>query len=174
MGRRSAGQFDLGRLSLASLHERYPVCFLALARLVTEQRPLISQGQYFADLHLGLIPLEDQYAVGGQHPKALGKALAQVIPPVTGQDSVLGPQPAITPGAGQVGRIEHHQLEGAVLEGQAAKIHDHIGLNVQGPAITEHVLLVADIAKQGALVVFVEPEHAAAAAGIKDFGCGGH
>ena len=76
---------------------------------MAKHRFLICKGQYFADLHLGFIPLENQYAVGSQHPEALGKALAQIIPQVTGQDSVLGLQLAITPGTGQVGWVEHHQ-----------------------------------------------------------------
>ncbi|MGP5279508.1 hypothetical protein, partial [Pseudomonas helleri] len=76
---------------------------------------------------------------------------------------------AITPGAAQVGRIEHHQLERSTLEGLVAKIHEHIRLHVQGPVILTDVLLIADIVEQGVLVVVVETEHGAATAGVENF-----
>ena len=56
---------------------------------MAKQGLLISERQYFADLYLGFVPLEDQYAVGGQHAKAFGKALGQVIAPVIREYSVL-------------------------------------------------------------------------------------
>ena len=73
-----------------------------------------------------------------------------------------------------MGRIEHHQLERSTLEGQVAKIHEHIRLHFQGPAILAHVLLIADIPEQGVLVVFVEAEHGAATAGVENFYRTGH
>lgn len=135
---------------------------------------LISEGQYFADLHLSFVPLENQHAIGGQHAKALGKALGQVVAPVIGEKSILGAQPAISPGTGEVWRVEDDHLECAVIKGEAAKVHDDVGLYVQDAAIAEHVLLIANVTEQGALVALVEPEHAATAAGVKDFSGGGH
>lgn len=135
---------------------------------------LISEGQYFADFDLRFVPLEDQHTIGGQHAKALGKALGQVVSPVIGEQSVLGAQPAISPGTGEVWRIEDNHLECAVIKWEAAKVHDDVGLYVQDAAVAEHVLLIANVTEQGALVALVEPEHAATAAGVKNFGGGGH
>ena len=65
-----------------SLHKRHPVRVHTLAGFVSEEWLLIRESQYLADLHLGFVPFEDQHAIGGQHAKALRKALGQVIAPV--------------------------------------------------------------------------------------------
>jgi hypothetical protein len=69
----------------------------ALSRCVAEQRLVRRQGQHFAQLHLGFVPLENQHAMAVQHTEALGKALAQIGPPVVAEFSVLRGQPRTRP-----------------------------------------------------------------------------
>lgn len=81
----TAGLFELGEWfegKWLALHKRHPVCVHTLAGLMAKQRLLISEDQYFTDLHLRFVPLKDQYTIGGQYAKALRKALGQVVPPV--------------------------------------------------------------------------------------------
>lgn len=150
------------------LHERDPVRFLALTGLVAKLRLLIGKGKNFADPDLGFVPLEDQELAGPQNAEALGEPFAKVVAPVVGEDSVLEPQPAFAAGAHQVRGIEHHHVEAGVGEGQVPEIHDDVWLNLQHPAITQHMLFISDIAEQSALVGFIEPHHPAGAAGVED------
>lgn len=83
-----------------ALHEGDPVRLFALAGLVAKQGLVIGEGQQLADQHLGFVPFEDQDSLGLQHAEALGEALADVLPPVAGQQSILGAHPAIDSGPG--------------------------------------------------------------------------
>lgn len=144
--------------------------FLPLAGLVPEQGDFVGQGQDLAGTDLGFIPLEHQKLAGLQHAEALGEALSKIVLPVGSEHPVLESHPAVTASADQVWRIEHHEVEGVVVEGQLPKVYDDVGFNVQNPAITEQVLFVADIPEQRVLTVLVKPEHSGAAAWVEDHG----
>ena len=139
-----------------------------LAGYVSEQRLVLGQSQYFLGLDLDFVPLEDQHAPGAKNAEALGKATGQVIPPVVGKNSVLGPEPGLRPSLAEMRRIEDDKLEAIVIKWHIAKIHNHVRLDAQRPAVAKDVFLTTDIAEQHSLIVPVEPKHPAAAAWVED------
>jgi hypothetical protein len=79
------------------------------------------EGQQLGDFDLCLVPFENQHTIGGQHAKALGKALAQVFAPVFAELSVLRCKPAFWTGPHQVRWVKRHKFEAAIGKGMARK-----------------------------------------------------
>src|SRR5699024_6974832 len=110
-----------------------------------------------------------------ENAEALFEASAEIAPPVVAEFSILRGQPATRPGAYQVGRVEHHQREGAISEWEVAEVEPTVRVYRQGAravltmrAVGHHHRLVAPVAEQAPLVLGVEPHHPAAATRIED------
>ena len=119
--------------------------------------------------YLRLIPFENQHSVLFQDAEALAEHGLEVsFPRLLVEATVFLRHVARFPRIAQVGRVEHHHAERPVGERQVAVVHQHVRLDIESTPIAQFPAFITHITKKHAIIRLVEPEHSAAAGGVKN------
>ena len=146
---------------------------LGLSATVPEEGGHGRKGDDLGKGDVGLVPLEDQGALGAEDAEALAETSGKVVPPVGAEDAVLLGKPTVLARADEMGRIEGDQGELAICKGEMGEVGLEVWIDAEdaGPGaasvVGEDMLLAASVEKDGARIGGVEPKHAAAAASVQ-------
>lgn len=154
------------------LHKHEPMGLCRFPAAISNERLLVGQAQKLGNLHLMLVPLEDQRSERLEDTEAFGKSSANIIAPVLTELAVLLRKPSVLSVLHQVRRVEDDQVECLWRVRKVAEVKHLIRVNdeLTGAAgtglIREAVFLAPDVSENGSVIVPVEPEHAATAAHV--------
>ena len=136
---------------------------------MTKQRFFGGQRQYCFQFQLRFSPFEHKHAVVVEHTEALAETHGQLRLTVSVEATELFVKVSRFASPNQVRRVEDHKAKRLVRERHLGEIADDVGMHDAQLPVCQGTFLVADVHEVDQRIVFIEPEHTAAAAGIQNW-----
>ncbi|EJD8207744.1 hypothetical protein NIQ03_000227 [Salmonella enterica] len=141
--------------------------FIVLAGSLANNWFYVRQRQNLAYRNLRFVPFKNEYTVWPQYAECLFKPGANIRAPCFFiQAPVFFTHLGRLAHTLQVWRIKYHDRKQRISERQCAEVGNEVWTDNQAATVAQCVFFGADIGEHGAGILFVEPEHARAAAHV--------